>query len=722
MNRNSIKLLVILSIFLSALLWTFTFSSVEAKNNLAAIDGVLDLTDWNWEENGIALLDGQWEFYWQELFTPEDFEKVDTETKKELIILPRAWNKYRTNEEELSGDGYATYRLLIHHKSDEILGIKIPRIFTSYNLWANGKLISSAGEVGMSIKEMTPQYLPQVKYIKPESDTIELIIQVANFRHRSGGILESIQIGSESAITESRINNITLELFLFGSLFIIGFYHLALFAFRTKDKSTLYFGIYSILISTRTLLVGEIYFIHLFPGFSWEIAHKIQTLAYYIGVLLVFLFLKSIFPSDISKKITVIIKAITLSFGLLVLLTPARLFTHFNSLFQIFSFAIILYYFYLVLYTCYKKRESSYLIGFGITILAVFAINDIIFLSVMLSDTSNHLLRQIITRGNLSSWGLLIFVFTQSLVLAKKFSKSFSKVELLTVQLQQANTNLEEKVKERTYALEASNEKLEDAYQAVSRSEKSLQDLMQNISHDLRTPLSSIKGYVNAILDGIIEQPQQQKKYLARVTDKVNHLTYMVQDLLDLSQLQSRQLKLNFTKISVDLLIENLSEKYSLDMINKNVIFKVNYPHDWQDNPLESEDLFVMVAPEKLERVFTNLLSNALKYTPENGNIKLYFSLSPDMKNLIVEISDTGIGISKEDLPYIFQRFYMVSKSRQVNTSSSGLGLAIVKEIVEYHRGTIWVESEIDKGSSFFFTLPIYTINEIKTELLLEEA
>lgn len=713
MYKYLLKAFIILSIFLSMLLSACTPGHAESKSKPEAVNGMLDLTGWDWERDGVAALDGQWEFYWQELLAPEDFKKAEIKTEKELIMLPRAWNKFIINEKPLSGSGYATYRLIINHLGDQILGIKVPRIFTSYKLWINGELAAYAGKVGADKSQMVPQYLPQVKYFKPESGTIELVIQAANFRHRSGGILESLQIGSASQINEIHIINLTLELFLFGSLFIIGFYHIALFLFRTKEKSTLYFGIYSLLISARTLLVGEIFLIHLFPDFSWEIAHKIQTLAYYFGVPLVVLFLDATFPKDICRRADNFIKIFSSIFGILVLLTPVRIFSLFNPVYQVFSFIVFLYVFYIVFITCRRKREGSYFIGIGVIILILCTINDIIFLSTVLADSDNHFLRNFVTRGDLSSVGLLIFTFTQSLVLARKFSKSFSNVELLTEQLQQVNAGLEEKVNERTHDLETSKEELRKAYQAVSRSQKSLQDLMQNISHDLRTPLAAIKGYVNTILDGIVKEPEQQKKYLGRVNDKVNHLNSMVQDLLDLSQLQSRQLKLQLTRIPVKSLVETSTEKYSLDMTNACRLFKVKYPAIWQDNTSGLAGLFIMADTEKLERVFSNLLSNALKYTSEGDHIELGFDLTEDNKNLLIQVSDTGNGILPDDLPNIFNRFYMSSKARERDDNSRGLGLAIVKEIVEYHDGQIWVESKIGQGSRFSFTLPVYDRNEI---------
>jgi len=373
-----------------------------------------------------------------------------------------------------------------------------------------------------------------------------------------------------------------------------------------------------------------------------------------------------------------------------------------------------MYIIYITVLACCKKREGCYLVGLGLLTLIVFAINDIIFLSVILADSNNHFLRKIVTRGDLSSWGLLIFVFTQSIVLARKFSRSFSQVESLTERLQEININLEGEVRARTRALETSKEELKEAYHTVSRSQKSLQDLLQNISHDLRTPLTAVKGYIDLIIDGIVKEPLQKEKYLSRAKDQVNHINQMVQELFELSQLQSRQIKLNFTPITIKNFIGVNSEKYSLDLLNKQdrINFKVNYPSGWLDHTQELSNFLVSVDPEKIDRVLTNLLSNALKYTNDGDGIELSFLLFKDRKQLLVKVSDTGIGISPQDLPYVFDRFYMVSTAQKTTKSSSGLGLTIVKEIIECHNGQIWVESELGQGSQFCFTLPFYNTNE----------
>jgi len=448
------------------------------------------------------------------------------------------------------------------------------------------------------------------------------------------------------------------------------------------------------------------FLIHLFPNFSWELALKIHTLAYYLGMPILVLFLKASFLDLTNEAINKFIYISSSIFIAIVLLTPVKTFTTSNLIFQVLSLFVMLYAIYIIVIACLKKEKNSYLIGFGFIILFLTTINDILYHNIILANLDSHFLKNLIIRANLSSLGLLVFAFTQAIVLAKEFSQNFSQVKTLSKKLEAANLNLEEKITERTLALENSKQELNETYQAISESEKFLKNLIQNISHDLRTPLSAIKGYSNAILDGIIKRPQEQKKYLNRIIEKVNYLNQMVEELLNSSQRQAKQLKLKPTRISVRLLIESVIEKYSFDMKYKEVVFNVYYPSEWEKSS-ELDLLYLRVDIGKLERVFTNLLNNALTHTTDNDEIALSFSFTEAKEELVIKVSDTGTGISKSELPHIFERFYRGKKSKE-NSNSSGLGLAIVKEIIEYHNGRIWAESELEQGSNFYFTLPIY--------------
>lgn len=707
MNKKTMQnvILLISAFFIFAI---NPISFADATKGQNATNGIMDLSDFDWEQRNTVDLDGQWKFYWERLLDPKDFKENIVPAEKSYISLPRVWNNYEIDGKKLSGDGYATYRLTIKNAGNSVLGIIIPRILTSYKLFINGDLISSAGKVSADKNQMLPQYLTSVKYFHPVSDSIEIIIQVANFKHRSGGILENIKLGTAANISRIHSNNTAFEFFLFGGLFIMGLYHIILFIYRPKGRANLYFGLFSIMISARTLFVGEIYFIQLFPGFSWEAAHKIQTLSYYIGIPLFILFLNQVFLLDSFNKINKLIYFVASAFAFLVLLTPARVFTCFNPLYQFFSYFVFMYVIYILIVSCCKKRESSFVMALGTALLIVTVVNDLIFLSTAYAGSNNYLLKKIVSKGNLSSLGLLLFVFSQCLILARNCSISHSKVELLKNKLKQTNLRLEEKVLERTNELENSRDELEKAYEVVSKSDKSLKNLTQNISHDLRTPLSAIKGYVDAILDGLVKEPEQQEKYLTKINEKVDFLNSMVQDLLDLSLLQSRRLQFDFKQISIDAFTKIISDKYSLNLNNESVLFKFNYSSEF--NELDITNFYLVVDILKLERVFDNLLDNAIKYTPERKKIEISFNFSQDKRELIATVSDNGIGISKEDLPYVFDRSYMVSKSR-LDNNSRGLGLSIVKEIVENHDGKVFAESELSKGSNFSFTLPVHTKN-----------
>jgi diguanylate cyclase (GGDEF)-like protein len=411
--------------------------------------------------------------FWNKLLEPQELETTGTK-KTGYINLPRSWNGYIVNDKELSGDGFATFRLLFKVDTSDRLGLKIPRIFTSYNLWVNGKQIASAGTIGKSEEASTPQYLPQVAFFEAMPGENEVVIQVSNFRHRSGGILEGLVLGNEKHILDLRYKSIALDLLLFGGLIITGTYHLALFLFREKEYSPLYFGLFCVLIGIRTLLVGERFFIYLFPGFNWEVAHKIQTSVFYVGTLLIIMFFKSLFPEDVSSRFVRVGQLIGLVFTGLVLATPAKVFTVFNPAYQIFALCTIIF----LVRVCIKQlRKKTPGIGFivgGALALFTTALNDIVFLSIWMSDNPSLMLRSVFRSGSLSSVGQLIFVFMYSLVLAHRFSHALDAEELMTAQLREMNINLDQLVKQRTNALEKSKQQIEAQKAELERMNHSL--------------------------------------------------------------------------------------------------------------------------------------------------------------------------------------------------------------------------------------------------------
>lgn len=439
----------------------------ESAKQIKAAEGKIDLLEGQIEGHAVKL-DGEWEFYWKELLTPEDFRGIENK-KTDYIEVPGSWNAYITRDGEDSGYGYATYRLIFETRNSKKLGLKIPRMFTAYQLWINGEQIASAGAVGKSRDDMSPQYLPQVALFTSRQGKNEIVIQVSNFNHRSGGILESIVLGNEKQILDIRYKKIAYEFLLFGSLMIMGLYHIILFWFRKTNASSLYFGLFCLFLAVRTLLVGERMFIYLFPSFNWEIAHKLQTLTFYLGVPMIVTFFRVVFPAHFHQKSVRAIQGIASVFAALVLLTPVRIFSVANPGYQIFALCTIVYLIINFIKVILQKNKDSWLIILGGLAIILTSLNDIIFLSIWMNDYSLPLLQKIVKSDNLSAVGQLIFVFTNSVILAKQFSYSLEQEEKMTQELKSTNRNLDSLVKKRTEALEESKRKLQKANHALKQ-------------------------------------------------------------------------------------------------------------------------------------------------------------------------------------------------------------------------------------------------------------
>ncbi len=232
--------------------------------------------------------------------------------------------------------------------------------------------------------------------------------------------------------------------------------------------------------------------------------------------------------------------------------------------------------------------------------------------------------------------------------------------------------------------------------EALNNLEQVRKSFIANVSHELRTPLTSVAGFVEGMMDGTIPADKQQH-YLTIVKQEVVRLTRLVNDILDLAKVESGEVSINPRVFNIGELIRRSAVKFENQVSSKNINLEI---------ALEKEDQLVLADPDAIERVITNLLDNAVKFTPEGGIINITACCKD--QSIYVSIGDNGVGIDKDDLPYIWERFFKTDKSRSKDKIGTGLGLAIVKNIVQRHNQNIWVESELDKGSVFTFTLQAY--------------
>ncbi|KKB43313.1 two-component system histidine kinase PnpS [Bacillus thermotolerans] len=224
---------------------------------------------------------------------------------------------------------------------------------------------------------------------------------------------------------------------------------------------------------------------------------------------------------------------------------------------------------------------------------------------------------------------------------------------------------------------------------SLKRLEQMRKDFVANVSHELKTPITSIKGFTETLLDGAMEDKEALKMFLDIILKESERMQTLVMDLLELSKIEQKGISLNVSEVAVDQLIKEVVLVLQSRFEEKQLGLTV----DLQD------DLFIKGDASRLKQVFVNLLTNATLYTQRGGNVSVRAFGQEDQ--VVVEVKDNGIGISSEELPRIFERFYRVDKARSRNSGGTGLGLAIVKHIIEAHKGEITVESKVNEGTTF---------------------
>ena len=243
----------------------------------------------------------------------------------------------------------------------------------------------------------------------------------------------------------------------------------------------------------------------------------------------------------------------------------------------------------------------------------------------------------------------------------------------------------------------ATDKKLE--IETLKVREEYRREFLGNVSHELKTPLFTVQGYLSTLIDGAINDKSVRKKYLERAEKGVERLIYIVEDLDMISKLEMGDVNLELTRFNVVELVQSVFDLLEMTADKKNIILMFDRKY--------SRSVTVFADQEKIQQVLSNLIMNSIKYGKENGTTEVTIEDLIDDK-IIIRIRDNGEGIEKNNIPRLFERFFRVDKSGARSEGGSGLGLSIVKHIIEAHGEKIYVESEFSKGSEFSFTLEKY--------------
>lgn len=237
---------------------------------------------------------------------------------------------------------------------------------------------------------------------------------------------------------------------------------------------------------------------------------------------------------------------------------------------------------------------------------------------------------------------------------------------------------------------------LKEAIDDKMRYDRDTKELISNISHDLKTPLTTIKGYVEGILDGVADSPDKMDRYLKTVYNKANDMERLIGELTLYSKIDTNEIPYNFIKINVKAYFDDCAEEIRTELESRNfVLTYLNYVPD---------DVCLIADPEQLYRVINNIISNSIKYNNKARGV-INIRVREEKEYIHLEIEDNGHGVSPEEAGRIFERFYRTDASRNSRTGGSGIGLSIVKKIVEAHGGTIWAVSNKNVGLTMHILL-----------------
>ncbi|MDD6282047.1 MAG: HAMP domain-containing sensor histidine kinase [Oribacterium sp.] len=248
-------------------------------------------------------------------------------------------------------------------------------------------------------------------------------------------------------------------------------------------------------------------------------------------------------------------------------------------------------------------------------------------------------------------------------------------------------------------AFEQMRIRLKETQEEKIRNDTENKELISNIAHDLKTPLTAIKGYSEGILDGIARSPEKQLKYIQTIYNKANDMNRLIDELNYYAKIETNRIPYDFQHINVGEYFADCADEIGVDMESRGFTFEYKN---------EVEDGVEMIAdPEQLNKVINNIISNSVKYMDKTpGRISIHVEDAGDY--IQVNIGDNGKGIAPKDIPYIFERFYRADSSRNSMTGGSGIGLSIVKKIIEDHGGRIWASSKEGEGTTIHFVLRKY--------------
>lgn len=461
--RNTLALAVIAAVLL-ALPGCATSTPEE---DVRAIGGVFDLRGIDLSNDRTISLDGEWEFYWDRLLTPEDFiEGGSSSAMNGFFTLPRTWRGHRLGEERLGSTGQATYRLrLLTGQRSGRLTLRLFDIHEAYKLWADGRLVAQSGVPGDSSSTELPARTLKLVEIPLTGHPIELVLQVSNYHFRMGGVTEPILMAQPGPLEAAQMRAWGISLFFSGCMLVMGVYHLVVYSWRKNDIASLYFGLYCLLVVGYNVTSNSSSWVIslLLPDWNPASMEVFSLSCFVCWASLLYRFLKTVYPDEFHTFPMYLLDARIVIFSALLAFAPGLPLYWFIAICLLQTFLYAGYYLHRVALCVRRGRTGAGILLAGLVVQFAAGVNDPL----------THM--GIIDSVYLVEPAVFLFILSQSLVLSKRFSKAFSSVERLSVELEEKNQSLQTEIMERN--------RLEKKIVSISEEER------RHLSHELHDSL-----------------------------------------------------------------------------------------------------------------------------------------------------------------------------------------------------------------------------------------
>ena len=659
-----IRFMIVILITLFAIM-LFPLSEVleigRIKAPVKADMGIMDLSKWDPEKNKIITLNGEWEFYWNQLITPEELSDQQVQNiEPDYMDVPSIWKGKTIDDQTLPAYGSATYRLkLINLPSEGVFALKKTNIRFASTIYVNGEKLLEDGRPTIDAESFELGNTSQLGLFTSEGNELEIIVHVSNHQYWNAGIPTPIYFGESDAVLKYQQQNVAWGfslLGILGGLSVIYFFcFVATIFYRSLDLSLLASSVICFLFAIYNGLVGERPLLLFMSDVSYETLYRVKDIASFASFIVLTIVIYHLQRNLISLRITQAVSVVLVGFSVLGTILPL------NYYYAAHPYIIILYT--LVLLWLTVRVAFMFIQGEGNRLKTLFVYMGLLCI-------------------NCYSFDFILFSvsYKESLWLGQVFLVAFNLLLIILVVI-----------------------RFFEAYRTVEMMKNQLlkldqikDDFLSNTSHELKTPLNAIVNITDTMLKGASGQlSMQQTQNLSIIIESGRKLTNLVNELLDYSKMKHGNIVLNKRAIDLRTAVDSVI-RIHMFLLNNKPITMVNsipdsFPVVWADG-------------NRLTQILHNLIGNALKFTNE-GSVTIHADISRE--NAEIRITDTGIGIEPEMLERIFLSYEQAVLSDDKFAGGSGLGLSITKKLVELHGGKIYAASGPDNGSEFVFTLPL---------------